>query len=181
MGFHSLHQKIFPTQGLNLGLLHCRQILYHLSHQGRPWFCMIHIKKKNECALLCNCRSCLIKQYISFWLDFNEKWALHLWFYICSDWKDIPQTSFGCLHSRFSSFFFHDLHPLVCACECLVARSCPTLCDPGDCGLPGSLVHGFSRQEYWSRCPFPIPADLPNLGIKPASHISCIGWQVLYH
>ena len=25
---------IFPTQGLNLGLPHCRQILYHLSHQG---------------------------------------------------------------------------------------------------------------------------------------------------
>ena len=25
-------QGIFPTQGLNLGLLHCRWILYHLSH-----------------------------------------------------------------------------------------------------------------------------------------------------
>ena len=29
MGCHSLLQGIFPTQGLNLGLLHCRQILYH--------------------------------------------------------------------------------------------------------------------------------------------------------
>ena len=27
----------------------------------------------------------------------------------------------------------------------------------------------FSRQEYWSRVPFPIPADLPNPGIKPVS------------
>ena len=27
---------ISPTQGLNPGLLHCRQILYHLSHQGSP-------------------------------------------------------------------------------------------------------------------------------------------------
>ena len=27
---------IFPTQGLNLGLSHCRQILYSLSHQGSP-------------------------------------------------------------------------------------------------------------------------------------------------
>ena len=26
--------RIFPTQGLNSGLLHCRQILYHLSHLG---------------------------------------------------------------------------------------------------------------------------------------------------
>ena len=29
-------QGIFPTQGLNPGLRHCRQILYHLSHQGSP-------------------------------------------------------------------------------------------------------------------------------------------------
>ena len=36
LGCHSLLQGIFPTQGLNLGLLHCRQILYHLSHQGSP-------------------------------------------------------------------------------------------------------------------------------------------------
>ena len=27
---------IFPTQGLNLGLQHCRSVLYHLSHQGSP-------------------------------------------------------------------------------------------------------------------------------------------------
>ena len=33
VGCHSLLQEIFPTQGLNLGLLHCRQIVYHLSHQ----------------------------------------------------------------------------------------------------------------------------------------------------
>ena len=36
VGCHSLLQGIFPTQGLNSGLLHCRQILYHLSHQGSP-------------------------------------------------------------------------------------------------------------------------------------------------
>ena len=27
-------QRILSTQGLNLGHLHCRQVLYHLSHQG---------------------------------------------------------------------------------------------------------------------------------------------------
>ena len=32
---HSFLQGIFLTQGLNPHLLHCRQILYHLSHQGR--------------------------------------------------------------------------------------------------------------------------------------------------
>ena len=33
----SLPQGIFPTQGSNPGLLHCRQTLYHLSHQGTPY------------------------------------------------------------------------------------------------------------------------------------------------
>ena len=33
VGYHALLQRIEPTQGSNLGLLHCRQILYHLSHQ----------------------------------------------------------------------------------------------------------------------------------------------------
>ena len=35
VGSLSLLQGIFPTQELNQGLLHCRQILYQLSHQGR--------------------------------------------------------------------------------------------------------------------------------------------------
>ena len=33
----SLFQGIFSTQGSNLGLLHCRHILYCLSHQGSPF------------------------------------------------------------------------------------------------------------------------------------------------
>ena len=36
VGCHARLQGIFPTQGLNPGLPHCRQILYHLSHQGSP-------------------------------------------------------------------------------------------------------------------------------------------------
>ena len=68
---------------------------------------------------------------------------------------------------------------------CLVAQSCPTLCDPMDSlrphGLfetPWTVAHqaplsmGFSRQEYWSGLPFPSPGDLPNPGIKPASPMS---------
>ena len=34
VGYHALLQRIFPTQELNPGLPLCRQILYHLSHQG---------------------------------------------------------------------------------------------------------------------------------------------------
>ena len=42
MGCHSLLKEIFPTQESNSGLLHCRQILNHLGHEGNP-----RIKKKN--------------------------------------------------------------------------------------------------------------------------------------
>ena len=41
--------------------------------------------------------------------------------------------------------------------ESEVAQSCPNLSDPMDCSPPGSSVHGFSRQEYWSRVPLPSP------------------------
>ena len=34
--------------------------------------------------------------------------------------------------------------PETCVCVCLVAQSCPTLCDLMDCSLPGSSVHGDS-------------------------------------
>ena len=32
-----------------------------------------------------------------------------------------------------------------------------------------SLSMGFSRQEYWSRLPFPSPGELPDPGIEPRS------------
>ena len=41
--WHSLLQRSVLSQGLNPGLLHCRWILYHLSHQGSPgryWACV---------------------------------------------------------------------------------------------------------------------------------------------
>ena len=44
-----------------------------------------------------------------------------------------------------------------------VAQSCLTLSDPMDCSLPGSSVHGFSRQEDWSGVPLPSPIKWQNL------------------
>ena len=46
------------------------------------------------------------------------------------------------------------------------------------------LSVGFSRQEYWSALPCPLPGDLPNPGIEHLPHLSnitCIGMWVLYH
>ena len=53
-----------------------------------------------------------------------------------------------------------------------VTQSCPTLCDPMNCSSPGSSVHGILQQEYWSGLPSPLPGDLPDPGIKPASPTS---------
>ena len=107
MGSHSLLQGIFPTQGSNSGLLQCRQIPYHLSHQ---------VKADNTTLML------------------------------------------G-------------------ACVCSIAESCPTLCDPMDCGPPGSSVHGIfqkwvaissSRGSSWLRDQTLI------------SCLSCVGRQVFF-
>ena len=48
--------------------------------------------------------------------------------------------------------------------ESEVAQSCLTLSDPMDCSLPGSSIHGISRQEYWSGVPLPSPALISVVG-----------------
>ena len=42
----SLLQGIFPAQGSNQDLLHCRQILYQLSYEGSPLTEHVHHKHK---------------------------------------------------------------------------------------------------------------------------------------
>ena len=48
----------------------------------------------------------------------------------------------------------------------LVTQYYPTLCDPMDCSLPGSSVHGVLQTREQ---PFPSPGDLPDPGIEPRS------------
>ena len=68
VGCHALLQWIFPIQGLNPSLLHCRQILYHFNHQGSPmsyiyiWdiLCIWHI-------------------YINIYNDMALTWVTILW------------------------------------------------------------------------------------------------------
>ena len=54
---------------------------------------------------------------------------------------------------------------------CLGAQSCPTLCNPMDCSLPGSSVHVDSPGKNTGvGCQDP-PGDIPNPGTKPRSPI----------
>ena len=96
-------QRIFPTQELNWGLLHCKQVLYQLSYQGSP---------------LINLTAAAAKSL----------------------------------------------------------QSCLTLCNPVDCSLPRSSVHGIfqarilgGNAQYWKEMPFPSPVDLSNPGMEPRS------------
>ena len=43
VGCYFLLQMIFPTQGSNSGLPHCRKILYQLSHQGSPYLLVLDL------------------------------------------------------------------------------------------------------------------------------------------
>ena len=52
----------------------------------------------------------------------------------------------------------------------LVVQLCPTLCDPMDCSLPGSSVHGISQARIleWAAIPFlqgMFPAQESNPGL----------------
>ena len=59
----------------------------------------------------------------------------------------------------------------------LLLQSCLTLCDPMDCSLPGSSIHGVSRQEYWSGLPCPPPGIFLIQLLNP--HLLCLlHWQV---
>ena len=48
VGCHFLLQRIFPTQGSNPGLTHCKQTLYRLSHQGSPIYTQLLIIPQNS-------------------------------------------------------------------------------------------------------------------------------------
>ena len=48
VGSYFFLQGIFPTQGSNPGLLHCRQIPYHLNRQGSPSFNKYEHKRLHE-------------------------------------------------------------------------------------------------------------------------------------
>ena len=56
-----------------------------------------------------------------------------------------------------------------CGGSGLVAKLCPTLCDPMTVAFQVPLSMGFSRQEHWSGVPFPSLGEIPDPGIKPES------------
>ena len=62
------------------------------------------------------------------------------------------------------------------------AQSCLTLCDPMDCGPPGSSVHGLfqARILAWVAISYSRGSSRPR-GRTSSSCVSCIGRRILYH
>ena len=59
------------------------------------------------------------------------------------------------------------------------AQSCLTLCDPVDCSLPDSSVHGIlqARILEWVAISSSKGSSQP----RDRTHVSCIGRRILYH
>ena len=61
-------------------------------------------------------------------------------------------------------------------------HSCPTLCDPVDCSLPGSCDHGIlqARILEWGAISYSRGSSQPR-DRTCVSYVSCTGRRVLYH
>ena len=88
VGCRSLPPGIFPAQGLNLSLLHCRQILCHLSHRGCPMLHFVHRQYWRDAA---RARKHLtsISQLSFLFAEYRGQW-IGVWMaqshLSCSDW-----------------------------------------------------------------------------------------------
>ena len=51
----------------------------------------------------------------------------------------------------------------------LVTKSCPNFATPWTVACQAPLSMGFSRPEFCSGLPFPLPGELPDSGIEPWS------------
>ena len=71
-----------------------------------------------------------------------------------------PMTDGACMHAK-------------------LFQSCLTLCDPTDCSLPGSSVHEVLQIRILEGVAMSSSRNLFDLGLEPASHVSCTGRQVL--
>ena len=115
---HAFLQRIFPTQVLNPGLPHCRQILYSLNYQGSPW----------------------IPEWVGYPFSRGIFPTQELNGGLWHCWQILHQLS-----SQENPY--HNVLDIIPGCVYVfsVCRPHPTLCNPVDYNTPGSSVHGISQ------------------------------------
>ena len=92
VGGFSLLQGIFPTQGLNQSLPHCRQILYQLSYQ----------ESQSNGALKALSTECHIG-LILLWKHECQKTGARTRAFLSSTWNEVKSKTLGRAKSRFPS------------------------------------------------------------------------------
>ena len=101
------------------------------------------------------------------------------WIVLYLLWRNVllkffsPFKKLNCLFT--SEFLYSGYNSLLMHPLCSIAHSCPTLCDPMDCSLPGSSVHGILQARILERV-----AIFSSRGIFPTqgSNMCLWHWQV---
>ena len=120
-----LLQGIFPTQESNPSLLHCRQILYQVSHKGSPFLTWVFF-------------------IIWFWFIYyiSERISSYTFFSHCSTYYSVQclcdLTQFTCVDGLPCQVKIEILPPFFVVVVQLF--SCVRLWDPVDCSTPGFPV-----------------------------------------
>ena len=97
---HALLQGIFPTQGSNPGLPHCRQILYHLSHQGNPGSIYLNktIIQKDTCTPMFRAALFTIaKTWKKPKCPLRDEWIKKMWYIHTMDYYSAIKGRKSCL------------------------------------------------------------------------------------
>ena len=148
LAYHFLLQGIFPSQGLNLSLLHCKQILYHLSHQ--------RISQVSDQRMACQPYSV---HWIPVWCSIDKKAADHghlgLIFNIILLGNEVKRSRPAGISRKFP------------AGDNLLQSCLNTT--PETAAHQAPLSMGFFRQECWSGLPFSTSGDLPDPGVETVS------------
>ena len=115
VGCHFLLQGIFLTQGFNSGLLHCRQTLYHLSHQGSPkdifsLFMLYQLHCSQTCRILKDLLKSHFKLLIPVVVHLKTAYQLRLFKDCISSFPhnvfQFPRYIMPYLENRLTFFFF---------------------------------------------------------------------------
>ena len=82
----------------------------------------------------------------------------------------------------FYSNTMYNITYIVCVCPFVDAQSCPTICDPMECSLPGSSVYGIFQARILDQVTISYSrGSLQTWDQTSISSISCIGRWILYH
>ena len=112
------------------------------------------------------------------WMNNNVEHYSYVYGYFCILWSGSTGLS------PFVRLFVFSL--FICIFTCYVCarslQSCAAFCDPMDCGLPGSSIHGIlqARILKWIALPSSRGSSWPR-NWTHISCISCISRQILYH